>query len=268
MTFEILRRLDVILMALVLGPVAVGYYGTSLLIMEFSIVLARKGVNQVVSPHLLREFGRTGSILDAAVFYELPLRLFCYLLPPVLGVGSLLIGDFVHLCLPQYVPGIPAAQLTIWTMFFVALHASINAFFVASDMILVIWRIFALLIPFGAAAQFAVMKSGFGLTGAAACSLATLAVVAAAEIYVARKRCAHGLREIGSFLAILYFPLVFAILLAQLMDSSMLASFFAIEGPAPLAAGLKSLVFLILYMPVLWLYENKYSILRSVRQAM
>jgi O-antigen/teichoic acid export membrane protein len=256
MTFEVLRRLDVIVMALVLGPVAVGYYGTSLLIMEFSVVLARKGVGQVVSPHLLREFGRTGSVMDAAVFYEMPLRLFCYALPPLIGVGSLFIGDFVRLCLPQYSAGIPAAQITMWTMFFVALHASINAFFVASDMILVIWRIFGVLIPFGAAAQFLVMRAGFGLTGAATCSLATLAIVAATEIYVARNRCGHSLGEIAGFIASLYLPLAISIGLTQLVDLT------------PLMTGLKALVFLAFYAPVLLMYELKFSILRTVRQAM
>ncbi len=256
MTFEILRRLDVIVMAVVLGPVAVGYYGTSLLIMEFSFVLARKGVGQVVSPHLLREFGRTGSFIDAAAFYELPARLFCYVLPPLLGVGALLIGDFVRICLPQYAPGIPAAQITMWTMFFVALHASINAFFVASNMILVIWRIFGVLIPFGAAAQFLVMKAGFGLTGAAICSLSTLAIVAATEIYVARRRCGHSTGEIAGFISSLYFPLAISIALTVLVDL------------APFAAGWKALLFLAFYAPVLFMYELKFSILRTVRQAM
>jgi len=256
MTFEILRRLDMIVMALVLGPVAVGYYGTSVLIMEFSFVLARKGVNQVISPHLLREFGRTGSFVEAAQFYELPARLFCYALPPLLGVGSLLIGDFVRLGLPQYAPGIPAAQITIWTMFFVALHASINSFFVASDMILVIWRIFGVLIPFGAAAQLLVMKSGYGLAGAAICSLATLAVVAATEITVARRRCGHGFAEIAGFIATLFFPLAVALVLTELIDL------------APLASGWKALMFLAFYAPVFLMYELKYSILRAVREGM
>ena len=245
-----------IVMAVVLGPVAVGYYGTSVLIMEFSFVLARKGVNQVISPHLLREFGRTGSFVEAAQFYELPARLFCYALPPLLGVGSLLIGDFVRLGLPQYAPGIPAAQITIWTMFFVALHASINAFFVASDMILVIWRIFGALIPFGAAAQFIVMKSGYGLAGAAVCSLATLAVVAATEIFVARRRCGHGTGEIAGFIVMLFFPIATAITLTELIDL------------APLASAWKALIFLAFYAPIFLMYELKFSILRTVRQGL
>jgi len=34
-------------------------------------VLGQKGVSQVLSPHLMKEFGRTGSFSDVAIFYEL-----------------------------------------------------------------------------------------------------------------------------------------------------------------------------------------------------
>lgn len=254
LTFEVLRRLDGFLIALLLGPVYVGYYGISLLIAEFSIVLARKGVNQVISPHLLREFGRTGSFQQAAEFYEKPLRLFCYTLPPLLAVGSLVIGEFVQMFLPQYTLGITAARITMWTVFFVVLHSSINSFFVASEMILTIWKTFALLIPFGAVAQILTMRAGFGLPGAAVCSLSTLAIVVAVEIFLARRRCGHRTGEIFGYIASMYLPMALAILLSQLAEL------------APIAPVLQAVLFLVLYTPVLLMYESRFSILREVRQ--
>jgi O-antigen/teichoic acid export membrane protein len=262
--FELTRRLDVLLIALLLGSTSVGYYGISLLIMDFVSILAQKGVSQVLSPHLLHEFGRTASFSEVAVFYEMPAKLFCYVLPPVLGIGSLLVGDFVRLVLPQYVPGIPAAQITVWAVFFVALHSSISSFFVAAGMIPVILRFFALIIPLGAAGQFVVLKAGLDLPGAAWMTVGTLGVAVLGEMYLARKSCGYGLSEIVMFLISLLLPLAASILLTTLVDG--ISQGLAV--PAVLADCIKVLIFLLLYAPVLATYEIKFSMLRLVRQTM
>jgi len=95
----------------------------------------QKGVSQVLSPHLIERVRPDGSFSDVAIFYELPARLFCYLLPPLLGAETFLIGAFTRTLLPQYSAGIGAAEVTLWSIFFVALHFSINSFFVASNML-------------------------------------------------------------------------------------------------------------------------------------
>jgi len=262
--FELTRRLDVLLMVVLLGPTFVGYYGISLLIMDFSTVLAQKGVSQVLSPHMLREFGRTGSSAGVALFYEGPARLFCYLLPPLLGAGSFLIGDFVRLLLPQYVPGIPAAQVTMWAIFSVALHASISSFFVAADKIALILRCFAVLIPLGAVAQYLVLRAGLGLEGAAWTSVVVLGLTAGAELCFARRNCGHGAREIAVFLASLYFPLLTAIMLKELVESLNVGPW----SGSPLESILKVFLFLLFYAPVLIAYESRFSMLRAVYQTM
>jgi O-antigen/teichoic acid export membrane protein len=241
----------------------VGYYALSALITDFSIYLTQLGVNEVVAPQLLREYGRSGSHAKVAVFYELPARLFCYVLPPLLAIGSLLIPSFVRLVLPQYVPGIEAAQITMWGIFFMAVHASVRSFLVAADKVNLILKFFGFLIPISAAAQYAVIKAGFGLEGVAWTAITTLAVLTSAELYIARRGCAHSHWGIAKYMGSLYFPL-FA---AFGMTMAVRCLDFGSVMPALVEAAAKCLLGVLLYVPVLLVYESRYSLLRLVRRS-
>jgi O-antigen/teichoic acid export membrane protein len=260
--YEVLRRIDVFAIALVAGSTAVGYYGISILIMDFAMVLSKKGVSQLLSPHLLKEFGRTGSIADIAVFYEVPTRLFCYVLPPLLGAGTFLMSGFVRTLLPQYTAGIGAAQVTLWSIFFVALHFSINSFFAASAMIPKIIRLSAVVIAISAAAQFLVMRFGFGIEGAAWCALATAASWAAIELLMARTACGNSVSEAAGFIGSIYLPFAVCVALRAVVGA------LPLGAPASIDAVLRAGLLLLFYVPVLIGYEMKFSMLRTVRQSL
>jgi O-antigen/teichoic acid export membrane protein len=260
--FELVRRLDVLVMALVLGPTFVGLYGIAFLIMDFAAVLAQKGMAEVLSPHLLREFGRTGSFSNVVMFYERPARLFCYVLPPVLGVGALLLPECVRLALPKYLPGVPAAEITLWAVFFVAVHGSMSSFFVAAGKVPVVLRLYAVLACAGAAAQFLVMRGGLGLTGVAFTTLVTLALVSSGEMIIARRVCGHSFAEIIPFLGSLYFPLAAVSVLRIFVGSLRLGTLV----PTPLELPSKIILLLLFYAPVLLAYENRFAMLRTICQ--
>lgn len=261
--FELLRRLDVIAIAFCLGPQAVGYYGISLIILDAASVVGRKGVSQVVSPHLIGEMGRTGSTSSAARFYEAPARLFCYVLPPLLAVGSFAIDGLVGLALPQYLPGVAAAKISMWAVFFFALHASLSSFLVAAGMITAALRFYAVLIPVVAAAQVVVLRTGHGIEGAAWTTVAAMAVLSAGELYLARSSCGYSRRVIARYMGSLYLPLGLALLLVLVIQTG--------SARLLLSGGLRPLVelgfFLVAYAPVLFVYESRFSLLRAVRNA-
>lgn len=258
--FDLLRRLDVLVMAVVLGTTFVGYYGIAFLIMDFAAILAQKGVSETLSPHLLREFGRTGSFTGVVPFYETPARLFCYVLPPILGVGALLLPECVRFALPQYLPGVPAAEITLWAVFFVAVHGSMSSFFVAAEKLPVVLRLYAFLGAGGAVAQFVVMKAGLGLTGAAWTTLTTMACLSLGEFFIARRVSGQSLREIIPFLGSLYFPLAAAAALKIVVVSASLHAGL----PLPVELPFKAALFLLLYAPILIAYESKFTVLRTM----
>jgi O-antigen/teichoic acid export membrane protein len=264
--YELIRRTDVLIMAVLLGPTSVGYYAVSRLITDFSTLFCQRGIAPVLSPHLLHTYGRTGSVNKAAAVFENPARLLCYTVPAFVGVATILCGTFIQWLLPQYVPGIAATQITLWTVFFVALHSTVGSFIVAAEIVPAVLKMYAILIPAGAIAECVVLKAGLGLRGAAWCTLAILSIIGAAEIVIAKRKCGDTYRKAYRFITSLYFPVLCAISLTCLVETSP-DSWFVISSRSIFAPFVKSLVFLLLYTPILAIYEKKFSLLRMFRQA-
>jgi len=261
--FEFLRRLDVLMIAALLGSEAVGYYGVSLLVLDTASTVARRGVSQVLSSHLMQAYGRTGSHRAVASYFEAPARLFSYVLPPVLGAGSFLIGDFVRLVLPQYAAGIDAAEVTMWSIFFVAMHATLSSFFVAAARIHWTLKYFLVVLPIAATAQWAVAHAGFGIVGVAWATVGALALVSTGEMAVARISCGYTKRQTLGFLATTYLPVAVAIPMRFAVEA-LGASWSLPHWATPLA---KALVFLVLLAPIVAVYEKRFSLLKLVRRA-
>ncbi len=258
-----LRYIDILIISLLLGPVYVGYYGLAVLVLEFSTALTKSSVSQLVMPHLLREYGRVGSATGVAVFYEVPARLISYLLPPLLGVASLLIPLLVGLFLPQYLPGIPAAQIVLLGGFFLTLHGGLSSFLSAAERIPSALRFFALLLPMAAVAQVAVIKAGFGLVGVAVTSVVIVAAGASGEIMIARRACGRGVGEIARYLVSLYFPLAYTWILTSVLSRWEFGGLITTWAEAPLRA----VLLLVFYAPLLWAYENQFGLLKTVKES-
>ena len=109
--FQMTRRLDLLVLSVFCDPVLVGCYGVGLLIMDFAVMLADTGISKVVSPRVLTEFGRSGASPATADIFESALRLIFYLGPPLIASAALVIPVFVSTLLPEYRPGIKAAEL-------------------------------------------------------------------------------------------------------------------------------------------------------------
>ena len=259
--YELTRRMDLIFLTILMGPTWVGYYGISLLVMDFAVFLARYGVSQVVSPNLLHEFGRAGSLEKVATYYEIPARVGCYVLPPLLSVGALTLPIFVKVALPQFVPGIEAAQIMIWGLVFVSIHASLISFLVAAGKLFSEIKMLGAVLPVSALLQLGSFRLGFGLEGAAGAALVTLAIISVGEITLARRCEDHSTSEIVGFIATLYLPTALCLpltLLVQAWDVSEIV-------PLLFALPFKALVIVISYTPIFLAYESRFSLIRSIR---
>ncbi len=261
---HVVRYLTVGLVALLLGPTEAGYFALSLLIIDFSANVTETGLMRVVSPHMQREFGRAGSLKEVAGYYEAPVRLFCYALPPVLALGGLCIPAAVEFLLPRYAPGIPAAQVTLWGIFFLAVHATVGPFIGAANRLQKMLKLYAVLVPVGATVQYGVIKAGFGLTGAAWANVLTLAMVTASELFVAQRECGRSVKQAVLSIVMLHFPLAASIVLAALARSLSLGAGVTELVRIPW----EGLLFLMLYLPLFALYEHRFSGVRMLWQGL
>lgn len=262
-SFHLTKYLGLPVVALVLGPTAAGYYALCTLILEFSTNIIQIGVSRVVGPHLLQEFGRLGSHAQVAKYYEMPTRLFCYTLPPVLYFGSLMLPKAVATLLPHYLPGVPAAQTVLWAVFFLSVNASVDAFLNAAAKVTDALKIALALMPAGLAAHWLAASSGWGLVGVAASCVGTLAAVVTAKLYLAQRECGRSRSEAVMFLGSLYLPLAVSAGIAVLARALVLSP----AVPEPLRTPAEGAIYVALYAPLLVLYEMRFSLLRAARQA-
>ena len=216
--FGLLRFVDLLVLSACLGAISAGHYQVSLLVAEFSISIGNFAVSQVVGPHLLTEFGRTGCLKRAAAYYEKPLELLGTVLPPVLAIGSVLIGPAVELLLPQYAPGIGAARVTIWSTFFLCVHLALSGFFQAAQKYRTVLALFAVVLPVTVVAHYLVVSSGAGLVAVASTGLIALAVTVTGELWIARRESEESGRRSMEFIARLYAPALVLMLATQLME--------------------------------------------------
>jgi hypothetical protein len=188
------------------------------------------------------------------------------MVPPIVGSGTFFVGSFVRLFLGQYATGIVAARITMWSIFFVALHSSVTSFAVALDLIPALLRVYVMLIPIAAVSEYVILRNGLGLEGAAWCTLAILAVAGAAEVALAKRKCGDTSPKIFLFIASLYFPTVCAMCLKQWVDGIPVDVWLTSHSGTIIAPAMKAAVFLLLYTPILLAYETKFSLVRRVSQ--
>ncbi len=251
-SFNASRYADVLVLTPMLGAVAVGFYSVSLLVNDLALFVTRVSVFEIISPHLMKEYGRTGDTAEAAAVYEEPARLFAYLLPPVLGVASFWLPSVVALLLPAYAAGAGAGQITVWGCYFLTLNASVSAFLVASGKIQTALRLFLLSIPVSAGLHAVAIGAGLGLEGVAAVSASMLGIMTFSQLWICQRAAGASARATVGFMASLAFPLVAAITLWTAIRSG-------VVGPMS-----QSTALLLLYLPVMGIYEFRFGLIRRI----
>ena len=252
--FGLLRFVDLLVLSAVLGSTAAGHYQVSLLVAEFSISIGNFAVSQVVGSHMLREFGRVGSVKQVAIYYERPLELLSTILPPVLAAGSVLIGPVVTLLLPQYTPGIGAAAVTVWTTFFLCVHLALTSFFQAAQKYQTVLGLFAVVLPMTALSHYLVVSNRGGLAAVAWTSLGALVATVTAELWIARRESGESARQIGQFVARLYAPVAVLMLVTRGMEAQAWETGWRLTAIALVSSLL------------LWHSAPKLALLRAARQ--
>ena len=185
-------------------------------------------------------------------------------MPPVLGIGVLVLPEFVNRLLPHYTAGVPAAQTILWAVFFLALHSALGSFISAAGKVGFILKFSLGLLPVGIGVQYLVIRAGYGIGGVAWTTVACLGLIATAQLWVAKRESGQSGAGMAAYLVSLYLP--FAVSIALTMGIRSLG--FHALMPELLGVLVASAVFLVAYVPLLAAYEMRFSLIRTVRQAM
>ncbi len=104
---------DRILILVFLGRVYLGFYSIAIMVYNFATPLP-KLISNVLYPRFMEAFGKAGDLDQVDAYLTKPTLTFAYLYPVAAGLGVLALPFFLHYGLPQFSPGLAAAQILLW----------------------------------------------------------------------------------------------------------------------------------------------------------
>lgn len=126
----IFTSIDRLIIAAILSFKEVGYYSLSGLI-KIPITLIVSSLGIVVFTQLNEKFGKDKSARVIKLHMEIPQLFVSYILSPLIVLGIMVLPYLVQWLLPDYSPGIAAAQIFVFAILFLTLAGfSSNALFI------------------------------------------------------------------------------------------------------------------------------------------
>ncbi len=236
-----------------LGLSALGQYGLAMTICE-SLFQLSYAFGSVLSPRLVERYSERESAEDLRLMVEVPLVIISRAAPLVLGVVFFLSEAAVTRFLPAFTEAIAPLQVLLVGTFFWCVPRGLSSFFITMRRQAGTVWLYLAVIAINAGTVWWLLRSGWGLTGAALGTTLALAVYGCGLVLLAMRHYLRG-RALAAFLVSLLWPLLLgAVLVAVCRTAAGLIPAGA-GAPARLAAG--ALLFAVSYAPVpLALYRS------------
>lgn len=120
LVFNLFTTADRLVILRYLGQQALGYYSLSIMATGI-LLLIPMTVAQIIYPQMSRKYGQTGQPLALTRLIYIPTLYLLAIMVPVLAGVYFLFPIFIRYFLSQYLPGIPALQITVFGVFFLSL---------------------------------------------------------------------------------------------------------------------------------------------------
>lgn len=206
--YWLLRTTDKTLIAMFMDRAALGLYSFAVFVNGF-LMTAVDGLGQVLTPHFLQTYGRTGQVESMRRMFEQISRILAFAIPPLLGTVVLAVDYPVAMLLPRYTGSLDAIRVLVGSTFFMALAGPAGLVLVALNrqklQAGMLWS--ALVIHIGI--NYLLIRSGYGIGGVAVGTLLAQAVSCILQQAVASSYYYPGVSKVRFFLP-LYIPFVWA----------------------------------------------------------
>jgi len=208
----VFSSIDRLIIAGTLSFQEVGFYSLASLV-KTPLTLLVSSLSIVVFTELNEKFGKDNSVNVVKLHLEVPQILVSYLLPPIMILGIIILPAITTFFLPKYIPGIIAAQISTFSVFFLLLTGfSSNALFILNKQKL---EAFSFLIVgiINTLGSFLVIKIGYGINGVASISVVSYFVYDFIMTYWVYKNINdknHFKIQITKYIPIVYVLLIYA----------------------------------------------------------
>jgi O-antigen/teichoic acid export membrane protein len=193
--FEFLRTADRFVVFFLLGEEPMGYYGVAVMILGLALSIPAVS-REVIEPKLMENLDRATPAENVEHFVTRPLMNTAYLMPFVIGPSILLLPVIIPLLLPDYAPGIEAAQVLLIGSFFLATTHAMRGIIVAYQLQLKAAILAFMLLMLNITLSLVAVQLGYGILGVAVASSLSFFLIFAvllAFVWWQIRHLAHGL---------------------------------------------------------------------------
>ncbi len=252
----ILKTVDRIMIAKMMGLTHVGYYSIGIMGKNYAAGISSH-LSVVSIPKILGEYGKRENIDDIKKFVIVPTKTIAYLMAPCLALIYFAAPVLVKLLLPQYVPGILSLQILLISVFFSSCVSQTMQFLIAINKRdkLVIFSVFAIIL--NVLLNYVFIKKGYGIHGVAwGTSLTSFFVFLIIQYYAMAQFAEH--RKIISFFIIVLIPFAYILCFVLLAESVIRMENMYLETM------LKIIILSIITLPLFIYIDKDTGILKSI----
>jgi O-antigen/teichoic acid export membrane protein len=210
---DLIMTSDRIIITVLLGQTALGFYGIAIMILAILIQLPGTA-REIMEPQVMRNMdGRhTAAFVDDYLLK--PLVNTAYLIPFLIGPVCLGLPVAIPMLLPQYLPGIVPTQVIALGVFFLALAFVPRPIIVANAWQAKISRYLVVILATNVGVSIGLVKAGYGILGVAIGSSLSFALLFLTLFtFIARRLHSHSNNLRGHLLALaLPFPVMCLVL--------------------------------------------------------
>jgi len=212
---ELIMTSDRIIITVLLGQTALGYYGIAVMVLA-SLIQLPGTAREIMEPRVMRDMDGRATETFVDDYLLKPLVNTAYLMPFLIGPICLGLPAGIPLLLPKYLPAIVPTQIISIGVFFLALAFVPRPIIVANAWQGRISRYLPLVLLVNVGISVGLVKAGYGITGVALGSCISFALLfLTLFVFVACKMSVGSTHWRGHILALsLPFPMMCLVLFA------------------------------------------------------
>ncbi len=255
----VLRSIDKILVAKLLGFEALGFYSIAFMVTTYTSSFSN-AIAIVLVPHLQEKYGVHDNPRELAGFLSKAGDVFSITTPVLIGAAWILAPYLVQLFLPNFVSGIEAMQFLSCSIFFTALAQPYGDFLITIKKHFLLFPLLGGTALLSLAMSLGAVRFGYGISGVALASTLSAFFNAAATYWFAARHLTHSREALqkGWVFMSRFFYLLFII--------GILRFGIPADIPSIQVTCVRFFAFLLLYSPLLFQLNRQFRLLPFVRE--
>ena len=206
LVFESLRWIDRGLILGCIGLQSFGYYGLGLMLMRLCFIVPDV-VASVMEPRLHFDYAAHRQAAGVREHVWFPLAALAWVMPFGLALLDLALPAVIQRWLPDYLPGLAAIRILVWSSVFMGLAYSTKSCLVALGEQRRALPIYGLAIAVNLAVSLGLLRRGWGLVGIAVGAAAAQVICSAGLVLFVFRRLGWSWRQTAAKAVSLYAPI-------------------------------------------------------------